>query len=168
MGYQPSALGRATVKRFYEAMETGDYMALGDLYAVPVPAEVQSAPIGFDFAGLPDAPGPATSTAISAVAAFATAGHGATGAELRRGGRPVSLRIVLQRPEDGALASELQRMLRHGDIVVADGSQELTVELVGTSAEDVEATVLPRIENMFARKMLDARYRVDDRFARAS
>ena len=64
----------------------------------------------------------------------------------RRGrGRIVDLRIRLNRTPDAALRKEIENALRENDAVLPSLGEEVEVALAGTSVEDAERVVVPRV-----------------------
>ena len=83
------------------------------------------------------------------------------GAELRRGGRIVDVRLRLSSPPDVEVLRAIESKLRETDAVFSYEGFEIELALAGTSADDTFAFVLPRIREALRGLNLTVSFAVD-------
>ncbi len=83
------------------------------------------------------------------------------GAELRKGGRIVDVRLRLSRPPDAEVLRIIESKLRETDAVFSYEGFEIELALAGTSADDTAIYVLPRIRDALRQLNLQVSIAVD-------
>src|SRR5687768_12839101 len=83
------------------------------------------------------------------------------GAELRKGGRIVDVRLRLSSPPDAEVLKMIESKLRETDAVFSYEGFEIELALAGTSADDTFTFVLPRIREALRGLNVQVSFAVD-------